>query len=165
MQLQTNGRSFVSGTECRHGRFRASGTFQRGGRTILRLAEEVPCEALLIQTSGRLSGELLRRIEVLRTIAFLMQEGLDPDATDQLIEIEKKKVISFVKKWIDDNDFSALTPEEIVHFLIERCSVIREPVSNRIDFIHRSFMEYLAANEAVWQPLGHEGVRAEDHDR
>jgi hypothetical protein len=29
--------------------------------------------------------------------------------------------------------------------------VVREPVANRIDFIHRGFMEYLAANEAVLQ--------------
>jgi hypothetical protein len=43
--------------------------------------------------------------------------------------------------------------EDLLQHLIDRSGVIREPVEGRIDFVHRSFQEYLAAAE----------VAAEDH--
>jgi hypothetical protein len=41
------------------------------------------------------------------------------------------------------------TTHEVFEYLLERSGVIREPVVGRIDFIHRSFQEYLAAQAAV----------------
>jgi Leucine-rich repeat (LRR) protein len=40
-------------------------------------------------------------------------------------------------------------PESVVAFLVERSGVIRMPIENRIDFVHRTFQEYLAAKEAA----------------
>lgn len=41
------------------------------------------------------------------------------------------------------------TPEEVVRHLLERSGLLREPVAGRIDFVHRTFQEYLAAEAAV----------------
>ena len=41
------------------------------------------------------------------------------------------------------------TSDEVVEYLLERSGVVREPVAGWIDFIHRSFQEYLAAQAAV----------------
>lgn len=41
------------------------------------------------------------------------------------------------------------TAEEVLEYLLERSGLIREPVMGRIDFVHRSFQEFLAAQAAV----------------
>jgi predicted NACHT family NTPase len=43
-------------------------------------------------------------------------------------------------------DYSA---EDVLAHLLERSGVLREPVVGRVDFVHRTFQEYLAAKEAV----------------
>lgn len=40
-------------------------------------------------------------------------------------------------------------PREVVTHLLVRSGVLRQPVEGRIDFIHRTFLEYLAAKEAA----------------
>jgi hypothetical protein len=40
-------------------------------------------------------------------------------------------------------------PDIIVTHLLERSGVIREPVLGRVDFVHRTFQEYLAGEEAM----------------
>ncbi|WP_345466879.1 NACHT domain-containing protein [Actinoallomurus oryzae] len=43
----------------------------------------------------------------------------------------------------------AATAEEILDYLIQRSGVIREPAPGRIDFVHRTVQEYLAARQAA----------------
>jgi hypothetical protein len=43
----------------------------------------------------------------------------------------------------------AATAEEILDYLLQRSGVIREPVPGRIDFVHRTVQEYLAARQAA----------------
>lgn len=54
------------------------------------------------------------------------------------------KVQGFASNMVfaNQNDVSNIFP-----YLLERCGILREPEKNRIDFIHRSFEEYLAAIE------------------
>ena len=42
-----------------------------------------------------------------------------------------------------------MTGEQVRRFFVERTSLLREPVSQRVDFPHRTFQEYLAALAAV----------------
>nr|WP_232376632.1 NACHT domain-containing protein [Amycolatopsis aidingensis] len=42
-------------------------------------------------------------------------------------------------------------PEALLNHLLERSGVLREPVPGKVDFVHRTFQEYLAADEAVQQ--------------
>lgn len=88
------------------------------------------------------------RSALLRHIALCIQEGgVKGVHSDSTIEVDKKSVVLIVDDWKNGHPIEQIDSEDIVNFLIDRCSVIREPASSRIDFIHRSFMEYLAANE------------------
>ncbi|MGH3761729.1 NACHT domain-containing protein [Actinophytocola sp.] len=42
-------------------------------------------------------------------------------------------------------------PEALLVHLLERSGVLRAPVPGRVDFVHRTFQEYLAADEAIQQ--------------
>ncbi|MGW1682094.1 NACHT domain-containing protein [Saccharopolyspora sp. NPDC002376] len=44
-------------------------------------------------------------------------------------------------------------PEEVLRYLLERSGVIREPVLGRIEFVHRTFQEYLAGKQAAEEHL------------
>ncbi|MGW5052939.1 NACHT domain-containing protein [Actinokineospora sp. NPDC004072] len=41
------------------------------------------------------------------------------------------------------------SPETLLTHLIERSGVIRQPAEGRVDFVHRTFQEFLAAREAI----------------
>jgi hypothetical protein len=41
------------------------------------------------------------------------------------------------------------SPDAVFRFLLERSGLLREPVAGRLDFVHRTFQEYLAAKAAV----------------
>jgi len=43
----------------------------------------------------------------------------------------------------------AASAEEVLDYLLQRSGVIREPVPERIDFVHRTVQEYLAARQAA----------------
>ncbi|RKT54102.1 NACHT domain-containing protein [Saccharothrix australiensis] len=45
----------------------------------------------------------------------------------------------------------AADPEAVLDHLLHRSGVVREPVVDRIDFVHRTFQEYLTAREAAEQ--------------
>jgi hypothetical protein len=77
------------------------------------------------------------------------QEGSQSVQADQSIEVDKTRVLSWISRLLTSQSALGLKAEEYLNFLVERCSVIREPSANRIDFVHRSFMEYLAAEEIV----------------
>ena len=44
-----------------------------------------------------------------------------------------------------------LTAEGVFRYLLERSGVMRQPVENTVDFIHRTFQEFLAAEEIIEQ--------------
>jgi hypothetical protein len=103
------------------------------------------------------SFSLEMREAVLRSIALEMQEGADGGKT-QSIETSRPTVLTIIDKWKDRTADVHASSDKILDFLIERCAIIREPALNRVDFVHRSFMEYLAANEIVLNRGAH-GVR------
>jgi len=48
---------------------------------------------------------------------------------------------------------------DVLQHMIQRSGILRDPVADRIDFVHRTFQEYLAAREAADQ--GHSGALVE----
>ncbi|HEX6360730.1 NACHT domain-containing protein [Actinophytocola sp.] len=55
--------------------------------------------------------------------------------------------------------------EETLRYLLERSGVIRDPVMGRVDFVHRTFQEYLAAKEAAEDHLMDVLIREAASDR
>ena len=68
---------------------------------------------------------------------------------NQHVSVEKWQVIPRVTQKLSNMQFtSEISQEMVVSFLVERSGVIREPTPDSIDFIHRTFQEYMAANAA-----------------
>lgn len=64
-------------------------------------------------------------------------------------ELPRDEVLALVSRAVErmpNVDYSA---DDVLQHLLERSGVIREPVVGRVDFVHRTFQEYLAAKEAV----------------
>ncbi|WP_084619167.1 NACHT domain-containing protein [Thalassobaculum salexigens] len=87
------------------------------------------------------------RTKLLKDIALIMQEGVHQGERDQTVEVDKSKVLEWISGWLMEHKQLSGTADDYLGFLIDRCSIIREPSYNRIDFIHRSFMEFLAAEQ------------------
>ncbi|QKV78596.1 NACHT domain-containing NTPase [Amycolatopsis sp. Hca4] len=67
------------------------------------------------------------------------------------VEMPKERVLSHVARRLPSLPHVDQTPVEVLDHLLERSGVLREPVRNRVDFVHRTFQECLAANEATEQ--------------
>ncbi|PCE14606.1 hypothetical protein AUC47_03230 [Microbacterium sp. SZ1] len=79
-----------------------------------------------------------QRRTIIRDFALWMHEnGLSDASTDDYtssVALSMKRISG-----------TSVPPSEIAGFLMERSGILREPVPNRVDFVHRTFLEYLAA--------------------
>jgi Leucine-rich repeat (LRR) protein len=131
------------------------------------------------------------RMELYRVALELLLERRDierrvlPDGM-RLTLTEKQIFLRDIAYWLVLNNYVDAEEEDIVQriaqklpsmqrirdnastvyrYLLERSGVLRAPTVGRVDFVHRTFQEYLAAEEAVEQ--GHIGVLIENaqHDQ
>jgi Leucine-rich repeat (LRR) protein len=100
-----------------------------------------------------LTGVTLRQKTVLaQDLAYwLVLNNQTHASKDDAVEVVERKLAE-----LGDVDATA---SEVFEFLLLRSGLFREPVEGRVDFIHRTFQEYLAAEEAVEQ--NHVGVLLE----
>lgn len=92
------------------------------------------------------------------------------DGDTQLSAVEKRAMLRALAWWLNENGRAEMSREEAIHqlrlkigtmpgvtqapeavlrHLLERSGLIRQPVIGRIDFVHRTFQEFLAAKEVV----------------
>ncbi|WP_148311504.1 NACHT domain-containing protein [Amycolatopsis japonica] len=92
------------------------------------------------------------------------------DGDTQLSAVEKRAMLRALAWWLNENGRAEMSreeaihqlrlkigtmpgvtqaPEEVLRHLLERSGLIRQPVIGRIDFVHRTFQEFLAAKEVV----------------
>src|SRR5262249_14450380 len=64
-------------------------------------------------------------------------------------DADKQQVIGRIGSKLQSMAQVSATPEAVYRSLLERSGLIREPVADRVDFVHRTFQEYLAAQEAL----------------
>jgi len=90
----------------------------------------------LARTDDQLN--LSDRIILLKRMALWMHENgyAEISITDYRASIERTLPVLSRTGW---------TVDSAAQFLLERCGVLREPAPGTVDFIHRSFLEYLAA--------------------
>jgi hypothetical protein len=68
---------------------------------------------------------------------------------NQHVNVEKWQVVPRVEQKLSNMQVtSGISGEMVVSFLVERSGVIREPIPGSINFIHRTFQEYMAASAA-----------------
>ncbi|MEU6154833.1 NACHT domain-containing protein [Actinosynnema sp. NPDC047251] len=90
-----------------------------------------------------LLGDVEKRV-LLRDLAWrlTLADKVELSAADALEHIGRK---------LPGMPNVTIEPKPIFDHLLERSGVLREPVPGRIDFVHRTFLEYLAADEAIQQ--------------
>lgn len=64
-------------------------------------------------------------------------------------ELPKQQALEHVAAKIPAMPDIDMAPAILLDHLLERSGVIREPIPGRVDFVHRTFQEYLAASEAT----------------
>ncbi|WP_316289970.1 NACHT domain-containing protein [Clavibacter michiganensis] len=94
----------------------------------------------LARTDKQLS--LTDRMIVLQRLAMWMHENGVADAPYAAYQAAIGRSLLVLNK-------ANWTEEEAASFMLERCGVLRQPMPERVDFIHRSFLEYLAAAAEV----------------
>ncbi|MGO1052452.1 NACHT domain-containing protein [Crossiella sp. CA198] len=67
------------------------------------------------------------------------------------IELPRDKALGHLARKLPAMPNVTEPAPEILDHLLERSGVLREPVPGRVDFLHRTFQEYLAASEATEQ--------------
>jgi Leucine-rich repeat (LRR) protein len=75
-------------------------------------------------------------------------DGEDARGGGYSIEISRERAVVWVKPRIrgfQNAEAQKCTADEVLDYLIERTSLLREPASGLIDFPHRTFQEYFAA--------------------
>ena len=82
------------------------------------------------------------KILILQDLAYwLIRNGLSDAPLDRAVERVQRRLVSLRRLSAD--------PDTVFRQLLVRSGLLREPVVGRIDFVHRTFQEYLAARAAV----------------
>jgi hypothetical protein len=144
-------------------------------RALRRIAENPLLCALLCALHRDRRGQLPQsRMELYEVTLQLLLErrdkerGIEPPAG--LSRTEKTLLLQDIAYWLVRNGWSDASAgriaerietklssmpqvgagaDEVFRHLLERSGLLREPVAGRIDFVHRTFQEYLAAAAAV----------------
>ncbi|MGW4130852.1 NACHT domain-containing protein [Amycolatopsis japonica] len=82
------------------------------------------------------------KITILQDLAYWLIRNGWTDASNEKI-IERIETLSSTLPRI------STSPTQIFQTLLLRSGILRQPVSDRVDFVHRTFQEYLAARAAV----------------
>jgi hypothetical protein len=82
------------------------------------------------------------KIVILRDIAWRL-------TLDNRVELSLEEVASAVEEKLPSMPRISSEATELLAHLLDRSGVIRQPVPGRVDFVHRTFQEYLAADEAT----------------
>jgi hypothetical protein len=79
---------------------------------------------------------------LLRNFAYWLMRNNRSDAQRD----EAQQCLNRAQKSFSGNKYNL---SELLQFLLERSGLLREPIEGRIDFIHRTFQEFLAAKQAI----------------
>lgn len=85
-----------------------------------------------------------KKVRILENIALYMLES-------QRAEMDKKYIVDYIRVFLKDSTIIEVSeikekPELLIDYLIQRTGILRQPTVGNIDFVHKTFLEYLAAN-------------------
>lgn len=154
----------------------------RKSRSLRQLAENPLLCALLCALNWNRKKQLpTRRIEIYRTALEMLLIRRDHErnikTAIQVVDLgfdDRIAVLSDLAFWFTQNELSdapyervlakvdktllsmpsvTADAEKVLQYLIARSGVIREPSPSRVDFVHKTFQEYLAATRFVEEGL------------
>ncbi len=64
-------------------------------------------------------------------------------------EMEQEDAVAQLDRFLSRTAHIEATPYELFRHLLDRSGVLREPADGRVDFVHRTFQDYLGAKAAV----------------
>ena len=95
-----------------------------------------------IPSAGEVKLSMTDKLCVLRDLAWRLSDNNRHELSqDKAVEYVRAKVA--VMRHLDTDG------QHLFEYLLERSGVLRSPAEGRIDFVHRTFQEYLAAAEAA----------------
>lgn len=95
-----------------------------------------------IPSSQALALEDDDKLDLLRDLAYRL-------ALYSRSELSKRDALRWVATRLVGTPHAHVGPAVVLEHLLQRSGVIREPAVGRIDFVHRTFQEYLAAAEFI----------------
>lgn len=84
-----------------------------------------------------------QKLEAIQSFALWMMQNGYTDVKVEKVDAHFERLLPQLR--LPD----AVTGDQIRAFFVERTGMLSEPVAGRIDFMHRTFQEYLAAQEAL----------------
>ncbi|MGH3866411.1 MAG: NACHT domain-containing protein [Pseudonocardiaceae bacterium] len=96
---------------------------------------EVPASRAVVLDAGS-------KLTILQHVAWRL-------SLDGRAELPRDEVLELVRRVVERMPNVEYPAQDVLQHLLDRSGVIREPVLGRVDFVHRTFQEYLAAKEAV----------------
>ena len=112
----------------------------------------------LITSSGIPLSRTIKRLLLEDLAYWLIRSGWSDAPRDRVTERITRKLAAMPRAGTDDG-------AAVLDTLVVRSGLIREPVTGRIDFIHRTFEEYLGASAAVSEDQIGELVRNAHDDQ
>ena len=82
------------------------------------------------------------QVQLLQRLAHWMMRN---DRT----EMEEEDVVAQLDRSLSQMAYTVATPQELFRHLLDRSGLLREPAEGRVDFVHRTFQDYLGAKAAV----------------
>lgn len=104
------------------------------------LLEKRDEERKIVQSEIKLSYE--QKKIILAKLAYWMMKN-------NHVEISFEQATRTIRRAITGMNISLeeKKAEDVFRYLLERCGILREPETGKVDFLHRTFQEYLAAYE------------------
>jgi hypothetical protein len=112
----------------------------------------------LITSNGAPLSKTIKTLLLEDLAYWLIRSGWSDAPRDRVTERVNRKLAAMPRAGTDDG-------AAVLDTLVIRSGLIREPVAGRIDFIHRTFEEYLAASAAVSEDQIGELVRNAHDDQ
>ncbi|MEU1549432.1 NACHT domain-containing protein [Nocardia sp. NPDC005745] len=95
-----------------------------------------------VPSSADLSLSLSERISILRDLAWRLSDN-------NRSELDIGKARTYVAEKVRSMRQVEVDSEDVMQYLLVRSGLLRSPAQGKIDFVHRTFQEYLAAAEIV----------------
>ncbi|MEV0072690.1 NACHT domain-containing protein [Amycolatopsis sp. NPDC050768] len=95
-----------------------------------------------VSAGDDIQATVAEKLALLRALAWWLNEN-------GRTEMSRAQALARISSRLRGMPGVSESAEVLLDHLIERSGVIRQPVAGRVDFIHRTFQEFLAAGEAV----------------